>query len=94
MNMFIKSEEETKLIKNLETEIAQSIKISKQPNLIEILCLATYRPFLHYDWLSRFNLSDQIKEFVPKFIDEPLTERALKNTIPLLNQFLTIFKKC
>ena len=69
--VYYESEEETKLIKNLETEIAQSIKISKQPNLIEILCLATYRPFLHYDWLPRFNLSDQIKELKTKFIMNP-----------------------
>ena len=83
--VYYESEEETKLIKNLENEIAQSIKMSKQPNLIEILCLATYRTFLDYDWMSKLNNSDRLKEFKIKFIDEPLTERALKNTIPILN---------
>ena len=57
--------------------------MSKQPNLIEILCLATYRTFLDYDWMSKLNNSDRLKEFKIKFIDEPLTERALKNTIPI-----------
>lgn len=91
--LYYESEEETKLIKNLETEIAQSIKISKRPNLIEILCLGTYRPFLHYDWLSKFNFSDQIKELKIKFVDEPLTERALKNTIPLLSPIFNDISK-
>ena len=83
--VYYESKEETKLIKNLENEIAHSFKISNQPNLIEILCLATYRPFLDYDWLSKLNNSDQLKELKIKFIDEPLTERVLKTTIPILN---------
>ena len=80
--------EETKLIKNLEIKIAHSIKILKQPSLTEVLCLGTYRPFLHYDWFSKLKISNQLRELKIKFIDEPLTERALKNTIPILNPIL------
>ena len=35
--VYVETNEEIKLFKNLETEIAHLIKISKQPNLIEIL---------------------------------------------------------
>ena len=91
--VYYETEEETKLIKNLEKEISQSIKILNQPILIEILCLGTYRPFLNYDWFTKLNINNQLKELKIKFIDEPLTERSLKNTIPLLNPIFNDISK-
>ena len=91
--VYYESDEETRLIKNLEIEIAHSIKISKQPSLIEILCLGAYRPFLQYDWTSKLRIADQLKELKIKFIDEPLTEKALKKTIPLLNPIFNDISK-
>ena len=55
--VYIESDEETNLIDKLQTEISQTLSQSEQPEVIKILCLASYRSLHQYDWCEKLECS-------------------------------------
>ena len=59
--VYHEKDEETQLISKLEEKISKLIKESKQPEVIELLCLASYRPLYRYDWCQNLESLDFLK---------------------------------
>ena len=83
--IFIESDEEIELINDLEIKITQYIDRGEQPKLLEVLCFAAYRPLHSYDWCEKLKTLDQLNDIKTKLIEEPLTEKVLKEHISILS---------
>ena len=79
--VYIESDEESHLIGELQARIAQTVAQSDQPELIEILCLASYRPLHQYDWCQRLESLDNLEEVKKRLIEEPLLEQMIAKEI-------------
>ena len=84
--VYIESDEETHLVGELQAKISQTVAQSEQPDAIEILCLASYRPLHHYDWCQRLQSLDHLDEVKKRLIEEPLLEKILARDIPVLEE--------
>ena len=84
--IYIESDKETHLIDELQAKITQTITQSDQPEAIEILCLATYRPLHHYDWCKKIEVLDCLAEVKARLIEEPLAEKVIAQDIPVLGE--------
>lgn len=84
--VYIEKDEETKLVKNLETEITQTISKSEEPEAKKILCLASYRPLNQYNWFQKLKALDNLEEVKSRFIEEPFIEREIMKEIPILSE--------
>ena len=82
--VYFESDEETMLVNELELKIVQSIVQSEQPQLIELLCLAAYRPLHHYAWCDKQEVLNQVREVKMHLIEEPIAESLIKNNISVL----------
>ncbi|WP_435087753.1 tetratricopeptide repeat protein [Candidatus Pelagibacter bacterium nBUS_29] len=84
--IYFEKDEETKLIKNLENEITQSIAKSEQPEAKKILCLASYRLLHQYNWCQKIEALDNLIEVKFRLIEEPYSEKAIVTEIPILGK--------
>jgi Flp pilus assembly protein TadD/SAM-dependent methyltransferase len=84
--VYVEKDEETELVKNLETEIMQTISKSEQPEAKKILCLASYRPLYQYNWCQKLEALDNLEEVKLRLIEEPYAERAIAAEIPMLGE--------
>jgi 2-polyprenyl-3-methyl-5-hydroxy-6-metoxy-1,4-benzoquinol methylase len=84
--IYFEKDEETELVKNLETEIMQTIEKSEQPEAKKILCLASYRPLHQYNWCQKLEALDNLEEVKLRLIEEPYAERAIAAEIPMLGE--------
>lgn len=80
------SEDEIQLLSKLEARISNSISSSAQPRIIEILCLATYRPLSQYSWSRQLESLNQFKEVKLLLIDEPFEEKFIKKNITVVGK--------
>ena len=78
--------EEGHLVDELQADIFQTIEQSGQPDVIKILCLASYRPLHQYDWCQKLKSLDGLKEVRKRLIDEPLLEKKIAKDIPVLGE--------
>ena len=79
--VFAESDEEIRLIANLENKITQTIAQSNQPETIEILCLAAYRPIHRYDWCHKIAALDHLEDVKKRLIEEPLAKTVLQHNV-------------
>ena len=84
--VYFEKDEETELLENLETQITHIIANSKQPAVIKILCLASYRSLHQYNWCQQLDVLDHLQEVKSRLIEEPLAERVIKLNIPVLSE--------
>ena len=84
--IYCESDEETHLVDELQTKISQTMAQSKQPELIEILCLASYRPLYKYGWCQTLEFLDNQEEVRSRLIEEPLLEKKIAKDIPQLEK--------
>ncbi len=84
--IYIESDEEVHLIGELQTEISQTLAQSKQPKVIKILCLASYRPLHQYDWCQKLKALDNLEEVKKRLIEEPVLEKMIAKDIPVLEK--------
>src|SRR5210317_886027 len=84
--IYFEKDEETKLVKNLEIDIAQSIAKSEQPEAKKILCLASYRMLHQYNWYQKLEALNNLEEVKCRLIEEPYTEKAIVKEIPILGE--------
>ena len=84
--VFFESDEESALITNLESEIASTIAQSKQPQVIQILCLGAYRRLHRFDWCQSLELVNQIPDVHLRLVEEPLIEIDIAKAIPVFGE--------
>ena len=84
--IYFEKDEETELVKNLETEITQSIAKSEQPEAKKILCLASYRPLHQYNWCQKLKALDNLEGVKSRLIEEPYAEKSIVTEIPILGE--------
>ena len=84
--IYFQSDEEIRLIDELEAKVEQAITQSEQPQLIDILCLASYRPLHHYDWCQNLEILDHLEEVKKRLIEEPFAEKVIAKNIPMLGE--------
>ena len=84
--IYAESDEEICLVEKLEKEIFQTITQSEQPELIKILCLATYRPLHQYSWCQKLEALSNLKELKARLIEEPLAEKMIAKNITVLGE--------
>ena len=84
--VYIESDEETHLIGELQAKISQIVAQSEQPEAINILCLASYRPLHQYDWCQKLESLDNLDEVKKRLIEEPLLEKMIAKDIPVLEE--------
>ena len=84
--IYFEKDEETELVKNLATEITQSIAKSEQPEAKKILCLASYRQLHQYSWCQKLKALDNLEEVKSRLIEEPYTEKSIVTEIPILGE--------
>ena len=85
-HVYVEKDEETELVKNLETEITQTISKSEQPETKKILCLASYRLLHQYNWCQKLETLDNLEEVKSRLIEEPYTERVIMSEISILGE--------
>lgn len=85
-NEFVYSEadEETLQIKTLENKISEVVSLGEQPEILEVLCLACYRPLHSYKWCEKLVMPDRLSELSKRLIQDPIAELALARGIPQL----------
>jgi Flp pilus assembly protein TadD/SAM-dependent methyltransferase len=84
--VYFEKDKETELVKNLETEIMQTIAKSGQPEAKKILCLASYRPLHQYSWCQKLEALDHLEEVKSRLIEEPYAEKTIVAEIPMLGE--------
>jgi len=84
--VYFEKDKETELVKNLETEIMQTITKSEQPEAKKILCLASYRPLHQYNWCQKLEALDNLEEVKSRLIEEPYAEKTIVTEIPMLGE--------
>ena len=80
--IYLEKIEETQILGKLETEIAQTIANSRQPEVKAILCLASFRPLHLYNWSHKLENISGLNDIKTRLIDEPIAERSLGAKIP------------
>ena len=88
INEYIYAETDAELvqIEELQTKVSQTMASLEQPKLMEILCLATYRPIHKYDWCQKLTAFDDLPDLKRRLIEEPLLEEVIAGTIPVLEK--------
>ena len=84
--IYIESHEESRLIGELQAEISRILAQSEQPEVINILCLASYRSLHQYDWCQKLECLDNLKDVKRRLIEEPLLEKKIAKDIPVLEE--------
>ena len=82
--VYIESDEEAHLISELQAKISKSLAKSEQPEVIKVLCLASYRPLHQYEWCQRLKSLESLAEVNERLIKEPLIEKIIAKDIPVL----------
>ena len=85
-HVYVEKNKENELVKNLETEISQTISKSEQPGIKKILCLASYRLLHQYNWCQKLETLNDLEEVKSRLIEEPYTERSIMKKIPILGK--------
>ena len=85
-NEFIypETDEESELIGNLETAVAECLARASQPTIEQLLCLATYRPLHLYSWSETLQALQQLPEVQSRLLEEPRAERKIALDMPVL----------
>ena len=77
---------ETEVIVDLEKSIELTLLNNKQPDPIEILCLASYRPLHLYSWCHSISLPKQSKVIIKLQILDYMLEKKLSSEMLVLEK--------
>ena len=84
--IYDEEDEETRLLKNLETEIIKTLSNHEQPEAKKILCLASYRKLDQYNWCQKLTSLDHLNEVKKRLIEDPMVERKIIQEMPVLEE--------
>lgn len=73
-------------IKDLEKKISRELSNGRQPSPQEILCLASYKPLIAYEWCQKLRLNHEIRKVLTRHVLEPTEERGIIRFIPTLEE--------
>ena len=79
--IYFETAEETKSILKLEQNLKTKLENSKQPQVVEILCFAVYRPIHKFNWISKFVFPPELSEVEDRLIKEPLSEKNIRKKL-------------
>jgi len=82
--VYAETGEEIAQVEELQVQIGQTLAQLDQPELIKVLCLATYRPLHNYDWHQKLESIDNLEEVKKRLIEEPFIEKMLAQDITVL----------
>ena len=82
--VYPETDEESELIGNLETAVAECLAQASQPTIEQLLCLATYRPLHLYSWSEKLQALQQLPEVQSRLLEEPRAEREIALDMPVL----------
>lgn len=81
-HVYFESEEESRLVAELEVKIARDMELGRQPSIQEATCVACYRPLHRYEWSKKIKVLDQYVDLKKRLITDPSTEMLLTSKIP------------
>ena len=82
--IYNETEEETRYVKALETELSVCAANQEEPALLRILILACYRPLHQYTWCEKIQAFHHLSELKSLLIDEPINDQnARRNVLSL-----------
>ena len=82
--VYFESSEEVSLVDALEERLKCAMIRGQRLSIIEIMCLASYRPLHKLDWCQNIEALKEIPEIQQRLINEPLCEKEIVNTIRVL----------
>ena len=82
--VYPETDEEKLQIKALENKISEVVSRGEQPEILDVLCLACYRPLHSYRWCEKLVMPDQLSQLSKRLIQDPIAELALARGIPQL----------
>ena len=82
--VYAKSDEEDRAVKALDQKLQRQASQGTRPAVIELLCLATYSPLISVRWLEKADIEILPVDVKRTFIEEPLIERDIANSMPCL----------
>lgn len=82
--IYFESDEEIRLVDQLEKSISDTLDQKEQPQPLILLCLASFRPLHQYSWCASLEMPDNLSEIVQRLIDEPLAEKEIAKDIQVL----------
>ena len=83
--IYDQSESETKALESLEAQVEHVLSNGKQPSPQELLCLASYKALMEYEWCTKITAASEIVKVFTRQVIEPRQESHLKSTIYLLD---------
>lgn len=78
--------EEENELQILENEIIKTIKKGEQPSKQDILCLASYKPLMDFDWINFVDITPELADVFTRQVTEPRKERVIKADIKKFGQ--------
>lgn len=84
-NEFIYNEsaEELDALADLETKIKEKFSRNTQPNSLEILILASYKPLGKFSWVDSLLISNELIAVIERQIKEVKEEEEMRSSIPI-----------
>ena len=82
--VYATSDEEDRAVKALDQELQRQASQGTRPAIIKLLCLATYSPLISIRWLEKADIEILPADVKRTFIEEPLIERDIANSMPCL----------
>lgn len=76
--IYLTNEKEDKYLNNLEKKISQG---DLNSNILEIACLASYKPLQSYSWCNKVRMIKELNHLITQQILEPEEELKVKNKI-------------
>lgn len=84
--LYNESGRDSKLVQSLERQVENELSCGKQPSSQSLLCLASFKSLIEYDWYNLITVTSDIEEVFNRQISEPLEEARLKKDIPSLEK--------
>ncbi len=84
--VYYESSEEIAAIGELESSIKNNFDTNTPPRIVDLLCLASYRPIHNYDWKFSPVLFERHPEIEQKFLNHPRIERKIAKDLQLIRE--------
>ncbi len=73
-------------LRKLETDVERLLDKGEQPSPQSILCLASFKPLVEFQWCDLLIVNKHIEEVYERQVIEPSREQSTKSTIPSLKK--------
>lgn len=84
--IYTQTNDEVKQIEALEKSVQEAILAGQQPTPQSILCLASYKALITYEWASSLDVNADIQEVYERQYLEPKRENFIKKKLPVIGE--------